>query len=269
MINSQDITVLLSTAEELCNKFDYVQTKKILDKIAPMLQDQKDSAIIYKFYLFSGICDYERHNFLSAIQCLLKCLQTIGENSSNDRLLSKHTVMHELSLCYSAIFQQTKQADDLMISIDYCKQALNECIDYSLIKKRTGLMEYYIESPEKYLSELVHLAVLYQSKKDYEKSNDLLDIAMVCCKRHYDWRTLGMVYDELGSNNRCLGKINKSHYYYSKALKVKSFIGNKRGLDVTVNNILTLLIQIEFNKTESIEKADTLNFQQVLEEESL
>lgn len=267
---NQKIVDQLSIAEKLCDTFEYDKAKMILEKLESKVQEFKDSKDIHKFHLLAGICDYEKHEFEAAITHFSKCIQIIDDSSGgNNSFLRKHTALHELSLCYFACFQQTKQSSDLQRAIEFCQQALNECIDYSLAKKVTGFMEYYIESPEHYLPELVQLATLYQAENDFEKSNSLLEVAKTCCKRHSEWRTLGVIYDELGSNNRCLGKIEEALYYYGKALKVKMFIGNERGLNVTTDNIIICLMQAKAQKLEIIENPDSLTFQQISEGESL
>lgn len=265
MSHDQDIVDQLSIAKKLCEKSKYDEANTILKKLESKVQAQKDAKDMHEFHLLSGICDYEKREFESAIVHFSKCIQIIDDNSSysSSTLIFKHMALHELSLCYFAFFQQTKQSIDLKHSIEYCQQALNECIDYSFVKESTGLMEYYAESTEHYLPELVQLAILYQAKNDFEKSNSLLEIAKTCCKRHYEWRLLGEVYDELGSNNRCLGKFEEALYYYGKALKAKMFIGNYRGLSITKNNITNCLMQA------NSPKFDTIIFQQIFEEESL
>lgn len=264
MEEKEGISELLSTIEKLCNDQEYDKASQMLDRLKST--DYIDLYDIQKIHLLSGICDYEKGDFTSAIEHFTRCINIINDDN---RLLVKSNALYELSLCYFALFQNSKKTCDLLTSIDYCKQSLNELIDYSIIKKRTGFMEYYIETSERYLSVLVHLAVLYQTKKDYEKSNSLLEVAMVCCKRYYDWRTLGVVYDELGLNNLCFGKSESALYYYQKALKVKRFIGNTRGMKITINNMLTCLLKEKSKILDSSYNSFVLDLQQVLEEENL
>lgn len=267
-LKNQDVSSLLLAVEEQCNEFKYDKAYKILRELEPIIQKTTDTEDVYKYHLLSGICEYEKHEFTLAIEHFFNCLQVIDNYSSDNKIIIRKTVpLHELSLCYFGRFQQTKQANGLQLSIDYCQQALNEGIDCAMVKKRTGFMEYAIETPENYLSELVHLATLYQEKGDFYKSNAILEVAMICCKRHYKWRTLGVVYDELGSNNRCTGKFGRALYFYGKALHVKSFIGNEIGLDVTNNNIFKCFMKIKSEKPELLNSPT--QFQHILEEESL
>lgn len=266
-----DVIKKLAIAEKMCINQEYEKADRILKKIILFNYKCENTIDIQKYYFLSGICAYERCNFVLAIEHFSNCIRLIDESASNDNnnFARKSNVLYELSLCYFALFQKSKKLCDLQTSIDYCQQSIAECIDYSLTKKCTGLMVYYVESPEHYLSQLVHLAVLYQSKKEFDKSNQILEVALVCCKRHYDWKTLGKVYDELGSNNRCLGKFENALYYYGKALKAKKFIGNEKGLDITSNNIIICLIQKKQVELESNYSSNELNIQHFLEEESL
>lgn len=263
MEKKEGISELLSTIEKLCNVQEYDKARQILNRLKST--DYIDHYDIQKFHLLSGVCDYEKGDLTSAIEHLSKCINIANDNN---RLSLKSNALYELSLCYFAMFQNSKKTCDLLASIDYCKQSLNELIDYSLIKKSTGFMEYYIETAERYLSVLVHLAVLYQAKKDFEGSNSLLEVAMACCKRYYDWRTLGVVYDELGLNNLYLGKSESALYYYEKALNVKRFIGNTRGIKITINNLICLL-QENSKYLDSRYNSFKSDLQQVLEEENL
>ena len=267
-LKSQDVSSLLSEAEKLCNEFKYDEAYMVLRKLEPILQKTRGSEDLYRYHILSGTCIYEKHEFAIAIEHFLNSLQIIDDYSSDNNVILRKTVpLHELSLCYFGQFQQTHQSCDLQLSINYSQQALNEDIDNSISKKRTGFMEYYIETSENFLSELAHLATLYQEKGDFDNSNAILEVAMVCCKRHYKWRTLGIVYDELGENNKCSGNMEKALYYYGKALRVKSFIGNKRGLDVTNIKIRQCLMKAQFAKTDFLNIS--MHIQNIIEEESI
>lgn len=249
-MNYNILTEKLALAERLCSSSEFAKANNILNNLNVNSLEPEDA---YNFHLLSGVCAYEFTSNPSAITHFKKCVEIIDRHNLS---ISKLSALHELSSCYFKLFAEMKGENALQLSIHYCQEELRESIANSYVEKSTGFMRYYVETTQNILKGLVHLSVLYQTYGDIENSNRILEVAKVCCKRHYDWKTIGAVYDELAANCIYTGDIDKSLYYYSKSLNVKTFINNENGLNITKKNIENNVFN---HKTQYISLSSNLN----------
>ena len=147
-----------------------------------------------------------------------------------------------MSLAYFSLYSQKHSKFDLDKALSYCKLSLNEGIENSIVQKQTGLMIYYKKSSEVYIQALIHLAVIYQAMEEYEKTIEILNISISCCKQHLLYKSLGLTYDELGLTYQLEGNMPLAMYYYTKSISAKEIVKNQKGIEVTMNKIFVCMI---------------------------
>lgn len=218
---------------ELVEQRKYKAARNEIYKIKHDKLAANDTAVLL---CLSGICSYELDGFDVAERKFLQCLS----------YCKKHEISHyyhpfyELSLLYLQKYTSSSKSTYIDKSIFYCHQALEIALNYSVVEKNMGLMQYYEDSPEAYIQVAIQLGVLHQIKGDYQKSIEVLLLCKSACKSMYNLFLLGQVYDELGTSYILSGNQVIGFYYYNKSLIAKQKCNNKHGIKITLGHLFML-----------------------------
>lgn len=195
--------------------------------------------LLYRVHTLYGVILFDKGDFQLSIQHYQKSLQILSDSNLQ---INKYEILYELSLAYFSLYSQNHSKFDLDKALSYCKFSLNDGIENSIVQKRTGLMIYYRKSSEVYIQALIHLALIYQAMEEYEKTIEILNISISCCKQHLLYKFLGLTYDELGLTYQLKGNISLAMYYYTKSIRAKEIVKNQKGIEVTMNKIFVCMI---------------------------
>ncbi|MBR2411206.1 MAG: hypothetical protein IKB08_05735 [Clostridia bacterium] len=183
----------------------------------------------YEFLM--GVVLFETSSTSKAISKFESCIRIAKEYCPEFNLYKPY---YELSISYFSIYNADRNPTDLEKSVDYCELALDVAVNNSLVMRKSGFMVYTEESPEAYINALIHLGVLYQSKKRIDESIQILIVSKTICQHFSRLDLLGQVYDELGTSYALLEKLELAGYYFVKSVKAKEIINNTKGIELTI-----------------------------------
>ncbi|MCL2053359.1 MAG: hypothetical protein FWG90_02805 [Oscillospiraceae bacterium] len=225
----------MNKAKKLISEHKYDKAYVVLKSFHPSENEMNT------YYMLLGVSSFELDNFDEALDAYKSLLSLYNEEESVEQLLGKSEVLYELSLTYFRMYETTKDTVFLTESIDSCKNAIKLCLGKISIEKTVGLMTYHKESIEPYFRCFIQLAVLYQSSNNEERAIALLNALKAYCVHNCEPQYLGVIYDELGNTYNLLGDSQIALGHYTKALAIKTKLGNERSAEYSYRNIARCL----------------------------